>query len=527
MNITRPQEKKRTKQKPIAIHKTENRALLIPKDVEAIEDLKNNIAQALTATINCKCGDAIRRFVQDAYRRGNLADNSLSTGAFVCPVEKFAETHSHERRALFMFMYYAIAVADMHRVILAPGEEVKDTQTKVLHRIRYIKPHADAYGFAMNKNAYGCAKRHCDANDGAAPGVLIKIDIKDFFNSFSQAMVERSVPKNGIEQEYLDDILKSCMMNIGTQYGDIFTEDVDTLLVAIFTRTVEIMRDAFGISRNSNLSSTGYRAAAVSQIYSLMHDYKPQLIAHNILIGLKNLNELERKRLETCTTPYNEKVDIPSATLARIQRRFLLGRRTDPTSKTMFINVAQAFVDSVLKVGPKIRSEGTKMLYQGGSCSPAISNLCFKMVDYRVAAYANACGCCYTRYADDMCFSFKSRRGKKAINLFIYKIISILKESGFTANKNKTKVMGSGGQQKVVGYCINSGVPSVSKKYRRNIYMDIMNLLHKPKNKRTIEKDMMVLEGKISYLSLSNKEQAEKYRQMLYKVPISDRKVYL
>jgi hypothetical protein len=74
-------------------------------------------------------------------------------------------------------------------------------------------------------------------------------------------------------------------------------------------------------------------------------------------------------------------------------------------------------------------------------------------------------GCRYTRYADDLTFSFhgdaarparKADGGRDPVGRLIKAVTAIVKAEGFTIHPKKTRVMRKGGRQQVTGLVVNA-----------------------------------------------------------------------
>jgi hypothetical protein len=112
-------------------------------------------------------------------------------------------------------------------------------------------------------------------------------------------------------------------------------------------------------------------------------------------------------------------------------------------------------------------AKGPRACPQGAPTSPAITNaICLRM-DKRLTGLARAFGFVYTRYADDLAFSWKKKRGatQAPIGPLLHGARRILEAEGFRVHQKKTAVMRSGGTQRVTGLVVNevpasSGVPS-------------------------------------------------------------------
>jgi len=97
-------------------------------------------------------------------------------------------------------------------------------------------------------------------------------------------------------------------------------------------------------------------------------------------------------------------------------------------------------------------------LPQGAPTSPRLSNLVNFRMDARLAGLGAGFGAAYTRYADDITFSFATdRRGQ--ICGVIGSTKKILAESGYRLHQDKKlRVCRRGGRQLVTGLVVNDGV---------------------------------------------------------------------
>lgn len=117
-------------------------------------------------------------------------------------------------------------------------------------------------------------------------------------------------------------------------------------------------------------------------------------------------------------------------------------------------------------------------LPQGSPCSPVISNLVGRVLDFRLAKLANGVGCSYSRYADDLTFSTNERAFPPEIavssstNPGIWipgpSLLNELASSGFNLNGKKTRMQVRTSRQMVTGLVVNSKV-NVPADYRRTV----------------------------------------------------------
>jgi RNA-directed DNA polymerase len=116
---------------------------------------------------------------------------------------------------------------------------------------------------------------------------------------------------------------------------------------------------------------------------------------------------------------------------------------------------------------PDPKQWGTATLPQGAPTSPAVSNLVCRRLDARLGGLAEANKGVYTRYADDLTFSFKTAEG---VNLgrFRWWVDQVCQQEGFTVNQEKFRVIRDSQRQMVTGIVVNDAV-RVPRELRREL----------------------------------------------------------
>ncbi|AYV14584.1 MULTISPECIES: reverse transcriptase family protein [Shewanella] len=101
-------------------------------------------------------------------------------------------------------------------------------------------------------------------------------------------------------------------------------------------------------------------------------------------------------------------------------------------------------------------------LPQGAPSSPALSNLvCFEL-DTQLHELALSRNATYSRYADDLCFSFiKSSRDE--VYQFKREVNKALWDNSFTENPKKSHIIPPGARKIVTGLIVNSDKPSIPR----------------------------------------------------------------
>jgi hypothetical protein len=112
------------------------------------------------------------------------------------------------------------------------------------------------------------------------------------------------------------------------------------------------------------------------------------------------------------------------------------------------------------------------VLPQGAPTSPALANLVCRRLDARLTALAKKFKATYTRYADDLSFSFASPPEK--LGRFLWWVNSICQQEGFAENDPKRRIMRRAGRQIVTGLVVNER-PVIPRADRRRFKAILYN----------------------------------------------------
>jgi RNA-directed DNA polymerase len=106
------------------------------------------------------------------------------------------------------------------------------------------------------------------------------------------------------------------------------------------------------------------------------------------------------------------------------------------------------------------------VLPQGAPTSPALANVICRRLDARLSRLAAKVGARYTRYADDLTFSFPEEP-QIPLGRFFWWVDQICQHEGFTENTKKRRVLRRHMAQRVTGVVVNDGL-KVPRERRRN-----------------------------------------------------------
>lgn len=156
---------------------------------------------------------------------------------------------------------------------------------------------------------------------------------------------------------------------------------------------------------------------------------------------------------------------FPTVTLKRVKGLLRKAGATEQVATLLALLCTEAPRQLIEFRGKTLHvATGARCLPQGAPTSPAITNALCVRLDQRLSALARSLGCTYTRYADDLTFSFKKtpERKRPALGILVESTKDILKSEGFTLHAKKTQVLRRGAAQRITGLTINAAGPQVA-----------------------------------------------------------------
>jgi RNA-directed DNA polymerase len=160
---------------------------------------------------------------------------------------------------------------------------------------------------------------------------------------------------------------------------------------------------------------------------------------------------------------------------------------------------------------------GSGFLAQGAPTSPAISNLVCRGLDARLAGIAAKLGGVYTRYADDMTFSFAHLDPDKSPGRLRWWVDQVCQQEGFLLHPRKFKVIRRSQRQIVTGLVVNAQAPSLPREDRRRLRAILHNCAAKGVASQAKGDPAFLdrLHGDVSYLQMVHPEEGRKLRTLL------------
>lgn len=174
------------------------------------------------------------------------------------------------------------------------------------------------------------------------------------------------------------------------------------------------------------------------------------------------------------------KIDVrdffPTVTFRRVKGLFRKGGLPENVATLCALLATEPPRDVVQFRGKTLYvAKGPRSCPQGAPTSPAITNAICLGLDRRLSGLARTLGYGYTRYADDLAFSWRKPEGDAAgasgevsrapapVGTLLRGVATILEAEGFRVHRKKTAVRRAGSSQRITGLVVNAashdGVP--------------------------------------------------------------------
>ncbi|HEY4220720.1 MAG TPA: reverse transcriptase family protein [Myxococcota bacterium] len=147
---------------------------------------------------------------------------------------------------------------------------------------------------------------------------------------------------------------------------------------------------------------------------------------------------------------------------------------------------------------------GARALPQGAPSSPMITNALCLRLDRRMSGLARKLGLAYTRYADDLTFSWRGPVDKSPTGQLVGTVTKILASEGFALNEKKTAVMKAGARQSVTGLVVNRAEGKPAARVPRELKRKLRAALHNRRQGKAGPEDKAQLQGLAAFLYMTD-----------------------
>jgi hypothetical protein len=168
---------------------------------------------------------------------------------------------------------------------------------------------------------------------------------------------------------------------------------------------------------------------------------------------------------------------------------------------------------------------GPRALPQGAPTSPAITNALCVRLDRRMSGLGRKLGFVYTRYADDLAFSWRSQKaGDKApIATLILRAGQILAGEGFVVHPKKTRILRKGNRQRITGLVVNSAPGQAKARVPRETIRNLRAALHHREHGKPSKgtETLAQLRGMAAFIHMSDPKKGAAFLERIAKLEAS------
>ncbi|MBM7067288.1 reverse transcriptase family protein [Actibacterium sp. 188UL27-1] len=208
---------------------------------------------------------------------------------------------------------------------------------------------------------------------------------------------------------------------------------------------------------------------------NIVNQIEPHDAAHGFRAGRSILTNAKPHMRQAVVVNYDLKDFFPSIGYRRVKGLFAALGYAEAQAAIFALLATEADRTEVVLDGQTWHvAGGERVLPQGAPTSPAITNLLCRQLDRRLTGTARKLGATYTRYADDLTFSFATD-DTTALRSLDWAVGEIVLDEGFNLNDAKTRTMRRHTRQEVTGITVNDGL-TISRKERRRFRAYLHNV---------------------------------------------------
>ncbi len=215
----------------------------------------------------------------------------------------------------------------------------------------------------------------------------------------------------------------------------------------------------------------------------ILHEILERLVVHGSAHGFLSGRSIATNAAEHTHSRVVVKMDIesffPSISWRRVKGVFRKAGYTEQIATLLALLCTESPREIVEQAGQTYYvALADRCLPQGAPTSPALTNALCLRLDRRLTGACTKAGWRYTRYADDLTFSWPASNQQEAdISRLLGFTQRIVGEEGFRVNGNKTRIIHAGQRQEVTGLVVNGqGSVRVSRELKRQMRAAIYNL---------------------------------------------------
>ncbi|MBL4636830.1 MAG: RNA-directed DNA polymerase [Kofleriaceae bacterium] len=149
---------------------------------------------------------------------------------------------------------------------------------------------------------------------------------------------------------------------------------------------------------------------------------------------------------------------------------------------------------------------GARGLPQGAPTSPSLTNALCMRLDCRLTGLANSIGLKYSRYADDLTFSWHGEGKEAPVMRLRHAVRKIVSAEGFVIKDSKTRILRSGRRQRVTGLVVNKAESAEDARVPRFMLRQIRTAIYKLERGQEAKESLEQLRGWAAYVYMTDKK---------------------
>lgn len=247
----------------------------------------------------------------------------------------------------------------------------------------------------------------------------------------------------------------------------------------------------------------------------ILHEILDRLVVHGSAHGFISGRSIATNAAEHTNSQLIVKIDIadffPSISWKRVKGVFRKAGYPEQIATLLALLCTESPREIVEQDGKAVYvALADRCLPQGAPTSPALTNALCLRLDRRLTGFAQKAGWRYTRYADDLTFSFPANsQAQPEISRLLGTLKRVLGEEGFELNAKKTRVIRTGDVQEVTGLVVNGEqAPRVSRELKRQMRAAVHNL--KQGKALPDGESIQRLRGYAAYIAMTDRELGSK-----------------
>jgi RNA-directed DNA polymerase len=213
----------------------------------------------------------------------------------------------------------------------------------------------------------------------------------------------------------------------------------------------------------------------------------------------------------------------PSVTLPRVKGVFRKAGYGEQVATVLALLCTEPPREEIAIDGVKYHvAIGPRSLPQGAPTSPSITNTLALRLDARLAGLARKLGVRYTRYADDLTFSWHGGP-HGPVGKLVDAVRRIAADEGFAVHEKKTRIMRAGRRQKVTGLVVNRTArdrAAPAARVPRTLVRQLRAAIHNRENGRPGRGESLeVLRGWAAYVYMTDSVKGRAFLDRLARLP--------